>query len=117
MKWGCHAVFALLSIASPAFAQGDGGAGQASALTIGETFMIESKALGESRRSIATSEEKDLLILTKRLATILGKTTPSGLPWHHKHMPNESHATIYHPAALKALRRLFKPRPDSSATP
>ena len=280
MKWGCRAVFALLSIASPAFAQGDVGAGQASALTIGETFMIESKALGESRRInvymapvygeppsarrpvlympdggigedflhvagllqvmigngsmrpfllvgientqrrrdltgptesardrkiaprvggsaafrrfvreevmpvidsryrttaetaimgeslaglfvvetfflepdlfdtyiafdpslwwnnnelvnragsrlrdgdnrrrtlyFATSEEKELLILTKRLATILGKTTPSGLTWHHEHMPNESHATIYHPAALNALRRLFKPRPDSS---
>jgi len=24
-------------------------------------------------------------------------------------MPEETHATIYHPAALGALRRLFKP--------
>jgi len=77
------------------------------------------RASDNRRRALyfATSEEKDLLILTKRLATILGKTTPSGLTWHHEHMPNESHSTIYHPAALNALRRLFKPRPDSSATP
>jgi hypothetical protein len=26
-------------------------------------------------------------------------------------MPEESHATIYHPAALRAFRRLFKPEP------
>ncbi len=77
------------------------------------------RASGNRRRTLyfVTSEKKELLNLTKRLATILGTTTPSGLTWHLEHMPNESHATIYHPAALHALRRLFKPRPDSSATP
>jgi hypothetical protein len=27
-------------------------------------------------------------------------------------MPDETHATIYHPAALRAFRELFAPRPD-----
>jgi hypothetical protein len=27
----------------------------------------------------------------------------------HEHMPTETHATIYHPAALRAFRLLFKP--------
>ncbi len=72
---------------------------------------------GENRRHtlyFATSEEKDLLILTNRLAGILRGTAPPNLSWHHEQIPNESHATIYHPAALRALRWIFKPRPDSS---
>ncbi len=30
--------------------------------------------------------------------------------WHYEPMPQETHATIYHPAALKAFRAVFKPR-------
>ena len=30
--------------------------------------------------------------------------------WSH-HMPEEKHATIYHPAALRAFRLLFAPEP------
>jgi predicted alpha/beta superfamily hydrolase len=32
-----------------------------------------------------------------------------GLRWHYEPMPDEEHATIYHPAALKAFRWAFKP--------
>ena len=31
------------------------------------------------------------------------------LRWHIVPMPEEKHATIYHPAALRAFRTLFKP--------
>jgi len=50
--------------------------------------------------------------LTKHLAELLGKDAPPTLTWHYEPMPEESHATIYHPAALLAVRRLFKPAPD-----
>ncbi|MDQ3486857.1 MAG: alpha/beta hydrolase-fold protein [Acidobacteriota bacterium] len=33
----------------------------------------------------------------------------SGARVQHEHMPAETHATIYHPAALRAFRALFKP--------
>jgi predicted alpha/beta superfamily hydrolase len=58
------------------------------------------------------SSRDDLARLTNRLAELLGKNAPPSLTWQHEPMPNESHATIYHPAALLALRRLFKPGPD-----
>jgi hypothetical protein len=46
---------------------------------------------------------------TQRLAATLGKDAPAGVRWHYEQMPDEKHSTIYHPAALKAFRALFKP--------
>jgi predicted alpha/beta superfamily hydrolase len=46
---------------------------------------------------------------TQRLADALGKDAPAGVRWHYEQMPDEKHSTIYHPAALKAFRALFKP--------
>jgi predicted alpha/beta superfamily hydrolase len=47
--------------------------------------------------------------LTAGLANALRKQAPALLRWHYAPMPGETHATIYHPAALQALRQLFKP--------
>jgi predicted alpha/beta superfamily hydrolase len=46
---------------------------------------------------------------TRKLADILRTSAPATLTWHYEPMPSETHATIYHPAALAALRWLFKP--------
>lgn len=46
---------------------------------------------------------------TQPLADVLGKNAPSGVKWSYEKMPEEKHSTIYHPAALKAFRTLFKP--------
>lgn len=46
---------------------------------------------------------------TQRFADILGRNAPPGLLWHYEKMPDEKHSTIYHPAALKAFRAVFKP--------
>jgi predicted alpha/beta superfamily hydrolase len=62
---------------------------------------------------LASSDEKDLARLTNQLATILGTNAPANLKWQYWPMPTETHATIYHPAALQALRRLFEPGPDT----
>ncbi len=45
----------------------------------------------------------------QRFADTLSKNAPPALRWHYEKMPEESHATIYHPAALRAFRTLFKP--------
>ena len=57
---------------------------------------------------LATSRE-DRGDFTAQLAEVLKKSAPVGLTWYYEAMPNETHATIYHPAALQGLRRIFKP--------
>lgn len=44
-----------------------------------------------------------------QFAGVLRRDAPSSVTWRFEAMPNETHATIYHPAALLALRYLFKP--------
>ena len=55
----------------------------------------------------ASSEDRDGL--NAGLASVLKQHAPAGLTWHFEPMPAEKHATIYHPAALLALRRMLKP--------
>ena len=55
------------------------------------------------------SSRDDIDQLTTRLADLLRGQAPAELTWHFEPMPEESHATIYHPAAIRALRRLFAP--------
>jgi predicted alpha/beta superfamily hydrolase len=45
----------------------------------------------------------------QRFAEILDKNAPTGIVRHFEKMPDEKHSTIYHPAALKAFRAVFKP--------
>jgi uncharacterized protein len=44
-----------------------------------------------------------------RFAAAVQANAPPGLQWHYEPMPQEKHSTIYHPAALKAFRGVFKP--------
>lgn len=46
---------------------------------------------------------------TERFAAAVQANAPSGLQWHFEPMPQEKHSTIYHPAAIKAFRAVFKP--------
>jgi predicted alpha/beta superfamily hydrolase len=57
----------------------------------------------------SSSEDREA---TQRFADVLGKDAPPGLRWHYERMPDEKHSTIYHPAALKAFRAVFKPAAD-----
>ena len=52
--------------------------------------------------------------VTPRFAEILKRSAPQNLRWRHEPMPNETHATIYHPAALNAFRIAFKPKSSSA---
>lgn len=74
---------------------------------------------GERRRTLylASSSEPDMAKLANRLAGVLKRNAGAGLTWHYDAMPGETHATIYHPAALVAFRHLFKPRPNRSGAP
>jgi predicted alpha/beta superfamily hydrolase len=53
-----------------------------------------------------------LTIAAKRFAEVMTKSAPVTLKWHYEPLPDEKHSTIYHPAALRAFRMLFKPSPE-----
>ena len=60
---------------------------------------------------LATSNEPQIVADTRRLVKVLGPKPTRGLTWYYEPMPQETHGTIYHPAALQAFRTVFKPQP------
>ncbi|MCB2379520.1 alpha/beta hydrolase [Hymenobacter sp. BT635] len=64
---------------------------------------------------LASSNESEIVAGTQRLAEILKASAQPTLTWHYEPLPTETHGTIYHPAALKAFRHVFKPAADSAA--
>jgi predicted alpha/beta superfamily hydrolase len=62
-----------------------------------------------SRKTLAIAASADGRpdIDAAALAASLGK---AGLGFTYDEWPGETHATVYHPAALKAFRAVFKPR-------
>ena len=61
---------------------------------------------------LANSGQPDIADLTRRLARILDDAEAGDVEWFHDEHPAETHGTIYHPAALRAFRRVFQPAPD-----
>jgi predicted alpha/beta superfamily hydrolase len=57
---------------------------------------------------LATSSQGDLAA-TRQLVERAGPEAARTGAWHYEPMPEETHATIYHPAALRAFRAVFKP--------
>jgi predicted alpha/beta superfamily hydrolase len=58
---------------------------------------------------VATSSNAGLADPAAKLNTAITSTPNTGLDWRYITMPAETHATIYHPAALQAFRILFRP--------
>jgi predicted alpha/beta superfamily hydrolase len=61
---------------------------------------------------VACSSEERVPGVNQRFADVLEKNAPGGVHWHFVKMPEEKHATIYHPAALKAFREVLNPVKD-----
>ena len=57
---------------------------------------------------VATSSEETLAALVGDFVKMLQAEGPGRFSLHHVEMPHETHATIYHPAALEAFRHVFK---------
>jgi predicted alpha/beta superfamily hydrolase len=64
-------------------------------------------AAGGKKLYVATSADGKPDVDVAVLAASLGK---AGLGFTYDEWPGETHATVYHPAALKAFRAVFKPR-------
>ncbi len=58
---------------------------------------------------LASSGEPELASLAARLADALASHPTAGLSVHHAPLPGETHATVYHPAALLAFRTILAP--------
>ncbi|MGK5055647.1 alpha/beta hydrolase [Janthinobacterium sp. LB2P49] len=76
--------------------------------------LLEKGAPGKHSLYLASSSEAGIAIEVQRLSEVLQKQAPPGLQWHLEKMPEESHGTIYHPAALRAFRTVFKPQGAAS---
>ena len=61
---------------------------------------------------LASSGEPELARLATRLAGLLNEHGGSALTVHYAPMPDETHSSIYHPAALRAFREIFRPPED-----
>jgi predicted alpha/beta superfamily hydrolase len=68
----------------------------------------------ETRLYLASSGEKELAAVARRFADVLRTNAPSSVMWRHAPMPDESHATVFHPAAMKAFRAVFQPEPGGN---
>jgi hypothetical protein len=66
----------------------------------------------KARLFIAHSGEPTIASLAVWLPAILREDAPKGLQWRYLSLPDETHATIYHPAALQAFRAMLGPAPQ-----
>jgi predicted alpha/beta superfamily hydrolase len=71
------------------------------------------RAYGGPKKNLflAASSQPDIADETRRLAATLRTVASPRLNWHYEPLPQETHGTIYHPAALRAFRTVFKPTP------
>lgn len=67
------------------------------------------RARPASKATLYFASSSQMGDLATKLAAVLKEGAFPGLVWHHEPMPDEQHSTIYHPAALRAFRKVFKP--------
>lgn len=60
---------------------------------------------------VASSRDSEPSPESQRWKSALQTAAGRNIAWSYQPMPGETHATIYHPAALQAFRVVFKPRP------
>ena len=77
-----------------------------SRIAVTASILVSGCVVGAAR-SMASAES------AAQLATLLQQASPSPLV-KYLPLPEETHATIYHPAALQALRTLFPAPPQAS---
>lgn len=74
---------------------------------------LEAAPNGARQVLLASSRQAEIAAASARFSQRLQTRLP-GLPVTYLSLPAETHQTIYHPAALQALRRLFMPVPAAS---
>jgi predicted alpha/beta superfamily hydrolase len=77
------------------------------ALVRGHGVTLARWSAGGKQLYFATSGELAEHTGTTLLLTALRIYAPADVAWHHEHMPDEQHGTIYPRAALRGIRRIF----------
>jgi predicted alpha/beta superfamily hydrolase len=83
------------------------------ALLSGAGKQVPSVARSGARLFLASSGQPELAASSARLAALLQQVSPATLV-KYQPLPEETHGTIYHPAALQGLRTLFPVPPPAS---
>jgi predicted alpha/beta superfamily hydrolase len=78
---------------------------------------LRARKPGPETLFLTNSDEEGIARPTEQLAATLRTVASPGLDWHYEPLPAEHHGTIYHPAALRAFRLLFKPAADAAGKP
>lgn len=76
--------------------------------------LLKANNVQGKRLLLASSSQAEIAAASARFHAQVGAQVP-GLTVSYLPLPEETHQTIYHPAALQALRTLFKPTPESAA--
>jgi len=74
--------------------------------------LLPAVAKAKPRVFLASSGQPELARTTQQLSVLLQGTSPSVLAGYQP-FPQETHGTVYHPAALQALRTLFPAHPPA----
>ncbi|MDB5234591.1 MAG: esterase [Hymenobacter sp.] len=77
--------------------------------------LLQAQAGKPKTLYLATGSDAGNAASIARLTKALGSKTGRTITWHYEPMPQETHATIYHPAALKGFREVFKPQAAAGA--
>lgn len=80
-------------------------------LLSGAAERLKSPRTRKTSVYLASSNEKELAHLTAELAAVLKSHASASFQSQYAPMPEETHGTIYHPAALRALRQIFTVKP------
>jgi predicted alpha/beta superfamily hydrolase len=81
----------------------------------GESLLADAGGLLRARPAskkvlyLSSSSEPGLANLARRFVAVLEKGRFAGLDWRHRALTEETHSSLYHPAALLAFRELFGP--------
>ena len=85
-------------------------------MTLDAGALLQAQRRIGKRLYVASSSATGAPALAQRFAQVLERRDNPNLEWKYRYFPDETHATIYHPAALRAFREMFKPTapgPDS----
>ncbi|MEP6992811.1 MAG: alpha/beta hydrolase-fold protein [bacterium] len=78
-------------------------------LTSSARALLRQQGGARKRLFFASSNATGAPELAQRFAQVLDLRDNPGLEWQYQPFPDETHATIYHPAALRAFREMFRP--------
>ena len=70
---------------------------------------LESDFPADKTLYLASADETDIIAAIAPLVAALEAHAGPALRWWYEPMPDEHHHTVYHPATLRALRRIFDP--------